>query len=336
VEDSIPPLIEHPMSSSTERPMPLPIELVLEVITCLLPPLDTTILSPFDDTTKTLLSFTLVCHETRRLASRYLAQHCVYLDSPERLYSLTADTSKTRYYPLITDCLLSPFGDNIDDAPLCASTADLLLSTCHTLRKLVIDVPLRTCYPEDDHGAVRSVLRAGFESLLSLEEFVSVRDELYLDVYEKEHAFVWAKWPKLKRMALWNPDCDETFWRHVAEHPSLNILILSNADSLGDTDPKVAYLAYTSRSLRVVLCAMRTPRWNMNEDEWPTDADWTRHDPEGKMKLIAHAFPRCPGPQTIESCQQLVRIAAQSGTLWNWSGDAITQPASRNLPGNVD
>ena len=44
--------------------------------------------------------------------------------------------------------------------------------------------------PEDDHDAVRSVLRAGFESLINLEEFVGVRDELCLDVDEMEHAFV--------------------------------------------------------------------------------------------------------------------------------------------------
>jgi hypothetical protein len=318
MEDSVLPLIEHSMSPSIETPMPLPLELVLNVITCLLLPCDT-MLNSFHDTTKTLLFFTLVCHETRRLASRYLAHSTAYTSALRDVSTLLLlILSKTRYYPLITTCSLPPFGDNIDDPPLCAYTADLLLSTCHTLRELVIDIPLRTCYPEDDHDAVRSVLRAGFESLINLGEFVGVRDELYLDVDEMEHASVWMKWPKLKRLALWNPDCDETFWRHIAEHPSLETLVLSNADSLDETNLKAAYFEHTSRPLRVVFCAMqRSFRWRVVHDDWPTDADWKRHDPEGRMKVLAHPFPWSPGSQTIGSCQQLVRIAAESGTLWD-------------------
>jgi hypothetical protein len=309
---------------SLEKPMSLPIELVLEVITGLLPPRDA-ILNSCDDITKTLLSFTLICHETRKLAVRYLARYCVHLDSPERLHSFLSDASRKRYMPLVTACSLAPFKDDIDDLPLCNHIGDLFSNTCYTLRKLVIDMPLRTCYPEDGHYVVRSVLREAFEVLVNLEEFVSTQDELYLDVTDMEHTYVWARWPKLKRMALWNPDANETFWRHVAEHPSLETLVLSNPDSLGYVDPKAAYFEYTNRPVWVLFCAVHV--WGITQEDIPDVENWKKYDPEGKMTLLFHNFPQCSIPFDLQPYPQLVRDAAEGGTLWDWEGDEIHQPA---------
>jgi hypothetical protein len=312
---------------SLEKPMPLPIELVLEVITGLLPPHDA-ILHSGNDITKTLLSFTLVCHETRKLAVRYLARHCVHLDSPERLHSFVSDASRKRYMPSVTACSLAPFGDDIDDLPLCTHIGDLFSNTCHTLRKLVIDIPLRTCYPEDGHHAIRSVLREGFESLVNLEEFVSIQDELYLDLTEMENTYVWARWPKLKRMALYNRDAHETFWRQIAEHPSLETLVLSAPDSLGYVDPKAAYFKYTNRPVWVLFCAVR--RWPITQEDIPGVENWKKCDPEGNMTLLVHKFPEVPRGFASDSGHHRVRDAAEDGTLWDWGGDEILQPAPSN------
>jgi hypothetical protein len=299
------------------EPMPLPIELVLEVITCLLPPRDA-ILKSSDDITKTLLAFTMVCHETRKLASRYLARYCVHLDSPERLHSFVSDTARKRYMPLVTACSLAPLTDDIEDLHLCVYIADLLSNTCHTLKWLVIDIPLRSYSSNHD---VQSLLGGAFEILVNLEEIVSVQDGFEFSVNAIDYTFVWTKWPKLKRMALYNPDCTETFWRHVAEHPSLDTLVLFDADEIDEVDPKVEYLKYTNRPLRVVFCAYHG--WDM-ADGFPTQEDWNEHDPEGKMAILGHSFPDFPAKCSDNSSQQLIRDAIESGTLWDWGSYEIT------------
>ncbi len=51
------------------KPMHLPLELVLIVITCSVPK-PGVLLRPSHPITQTLLSFTLVCHETRKVVRR--------------------------------------------------------------------------------------------------------------------------------------------------------------------------------------------------------------------------------------------------------------------------
>jgi hypothetical protein len=52
--------------------VPLPLELVLNVITCSLPAAPNAFLQTSDPTTKLLFVFPLVCQKTWRLANRYL------------------------------------------------------------------------------------------------------------------------------------------------------------------------------------------------------------------------------------------------------------------------
>jgi hypothetical protein len=90
----------------------------------------------------------------------------------------------------------------------------LILDLCKIvgpcLTRLVIDIPLRRLRPEDDTKHVRALLRAAFQELVALEEFVSTQDELSLDVTERDginsDEAVWPTWPNLKRLALYNVD----------------------------------------------------------------------------------------------------------------------------------
>ncbi|KAF2029017.1 hypothetical protein EK21DRAFT_44172, partial [Setomelanomma holmii] len=218
----------------------LPIELVLNVITCSLPS-PGVLLDPAHPTTQLLLTFTLVCQETRRVASKCLREHCVYLHSEKRLGRYLRAIPQQLALRNVATLTLAPFEEDIDDLPLCSWVRELLFFTCESLTKLVIDMPLRTCYPEDDHLAVRPVLRESFERLVNLVEFVSVQDELYLDVFDQEHACVWAHWPRLKRLSLYNVAADEQFWHRVAAHPCLDTLVLSVPDCLNEVDLKAEY-----------------------------------------------------------------------------------------------
>lgn len=109
-----------------------------------------------------------------------------------------------------------------------------------TLSRLVISLPLRSLYPEDDHTRVRPILRSAFELLENIEEFVSVQDELYLSTIEERpsrESLVWATfWPKLRRLSLYNPalEPDERIWGLIASLAGLETVVFVRADGLDD------------------------------------------------------------------------------------------------------
>ncbi|EOO02419.1 hypothetical protein UCRPA7_2030 [Phaeoacremonium minimum UCRPA7] len=204
---------------------------------------------------------------------------------------------------------------------------ELFYLVCGSLRRLVIDMPLRSLYPADDHLNVRKTLREGFSTLTKLEEFVSVRDELYLRVYEREwlieEAEVWTLWPALRRLALYNVDADEQFWGRVAGMPKLETLILTRADGMQETCIKSSYFAATQRPIDVLIVNVSTehpreiPRWA-----------WQDVDPQMKMQVMVYDVPTSfyGDEDYITLCQDWVKAAALRGTLWDWKG-YLLQPA---------
>jgi hypothetical protein len=312
--------------------MYLPIELVLNIITCAVPASPDVILNGEHPTTALLISFTLVCQETRRLANRYIRQHCVHLASPYSLRRFLHTILDQPQLKTITSLSLSPFLDDVGDMSLCTSVRDLLSYASETLCKLVIDIPLRAWFPEDDededeHKNVRKVLREGFEGLVNLEEFVSTQDELYLDLtyHDRERAVIWTHWPKLKRLALYNVAADADFWRNVACHPSLQTIVLSNPDCLMEDDPKAEYFKHNSRPLRVVMCRFFHNHPHLSPG-YLQSADWGKCDPNRRMTIVAHPLPEVDDPSEWHLRQRFVTVAAENSTLWDWDGEEITRP----------
>jgi hypothetical protein len=309
-----------------EKPMPLPLELVLNVITNSLPKYSNVILAPSHPITQTLLSFTLVCHETRRVANRYLREYCVYLSSEARLRAFLLEIPNRPEIRNINSLFLAPFcNQTIDDLPTASWVRELFSYTCLSLKRLIIDIPLRSLYPENDHLAVRTVLREGFERLENLEELVSVRDELFLSTthHHGNHADapVWTGWSKLRRLALYNVDADSDFWCRIAFAPALETVVLTRADNLRDSNIKKAFLKHADRRLKVLLI-------NVEEDQIRFShlprGNWDKVDPEKKVTIMTYNVP-CPFEEddAIESCQEHVRIGAEQGTIWEWEGEQI-------------
>ncbi|RAK78811.1 uncharacterized protein BO72DRAFT_526376 [Aspergillus fijiensis CBS 313.89] len=173
----------------------LPGELILQIIECLIPSASRKIQPPSDIVTQTLVSLTLACKLTHHPARRLLFQHCLYIDSRKRLDKLLG---RSRYFGESSDTTtsdqshlsppiqarslyLAPFPPNqLDDLHTVHQVDRLLSQVGPTLRKLVINIPLRYLYPEDDVQGLRAILRAAFSRLPALEDFCSVQDELYL------------------------------------------------------------------------------------------------------------------------------------------------------------
>ncbi|KAL1608387.1 hypothetical protein SLS60_003328 [Paraconiothyrium brasiliense] len=312
------------------KPMHLPLELVLNVITCSLPK-PNVLLRPAHPITQLLLQFTLVCHETRRVANRALREHCVYISSEARLCSLLLVIPSARPdLRQITALFLAPFSETIDDQPTATWIRELFNYTCTTLRRLIIDIPLRSVYPERDHLGVRNILREGFQRLEHLEEFVSVRDELFLDLHWHggEPAF-WTNWPKLRRLAIYNPASHPSFWRDVGKMSNLETLVMTRADGLRDYDIKTQYFRHCNRPLKVLLVNIDSQQMRFGNFR---RGKWDNADPKKRMTIMTYSIPLFMDDDPIEVCQDYVRIGAEHGTLWNWEGEIIQHPPRFSQP----
>jgi hypothetical protein len=303
------------------EPRHLPLELVLNIITCSLPPSDV-LLPPQHAVTKALLAWTLVCHETRRLANRYLRERCVYLDSSESLSAYLLAIKDEPELRGATALSLSPFKNTIDDLPISSWVRELFNYTCGTLRRLVIDMPLRSLYPEDDHLGVRRVLRDGFERLENLEEFVSTRDELYLEVTEDgRHPAVWSRWKKLRRLALYNVDMTFFFFRDLACLSLLETLVLSRSDGNDESlDDWAEYFELTDRPFKLLM--LGSERRRMIPDHLLSGRVKNRAEVID-VPMIRSVWLHHTIDFDIEECQKYVREHAENGTLWGLDGGTI-------------
>jgi hypothetical protein len=107
-----------------------------------------------------------------------------------------------------------------------------------SLTALIANIPLRTLWPEQDVWRVRPLLRRAFQALVNLEEFVSVRDELFLRTKPRRSLIrepsVWATcWPRLRRLSLYNVDCggpECRFWPKLNRLPFLEMVVLPRVD----------------------------------------------------------------------------------------------------------
>jgi hypothetical protein len=351
----------------------LPTELLLHTIDCLIPSKPPVAFPASHIVTRTLLKLCLVSKTIHYAAIRLLFAHCVYVDSPDRLRLLQQtlvdhhlerafgsriprqlpldrdlpdfnletrreNTSK----PFINSLFLAPFPDDTIDSP---EIAQLVLGLCttigHYLTRLVIDIPLRSLHPEDDPNNVRPFLQAAFQELVALEEFVSTRDELYLDVTkrDREHPAVWSTWPNLKRLALYNVDVSSMrFLRDIQQCRQLTHLVLTRADGLIErvfpsSPPLFPPLPLQmSHSIQRVLIVNFTedheysPAFSRRRSEdcflgkvWTATSDSQKH----KLQIVRIDVP-LPGfgdtHYEIEFCQEWVCEAAIQGTLWELPG----------------
>ncbi|KAF2638396.1 hypothetical protein P280DRAFT_405147 [Massarina eburnea CBS 473.64] len=309
----------HPNQNMELKSIPLPLELVLHVITCLLPKTGY-FLPRSHPVTKTLLSFTMVCFETYLLARRYLREYCAYICSPFHLGSilLSIPCSPGNQLRNIRSLYLAPFKTTIDDLPVALWMRELLFYTSSTLKRLVIDIPLGSVRAEEDRLDVRRVLRDGFARLNQLEEFVSVQDDLSLDlVWTSEKNFVWRQWPKLKRLALHDANLSRQFWNNIGESASLEMLVLVRPNSLRDTLGMVenSGLFSEGRSLRLLLVDAGNNAFpdiatsRRNEARCKKESQIVRHD-------LGFSFNDI---NAGKMCQEWVKARCVDNTLWSFN-----------------
>ncbi|KAE8139191.1 hypothetical protein BDV38DRAFT_291588 [Aspergillus pseudotamarii] len=271
--------------------------------------------------TQTLTSLTL----------RLLLNHCLYLDSDKRLDlvlpQLLTDDGNQKVDP--TGLFLAPFPDQLS------------LHICGNLRRLVIDVPLRYLYPDEDVQGLRKIIRASFVRLTQLEEFCSVRDEMYCDTVEDGiEPPVWSLWPRLKHLALYNQSVEwPAFLKALQQCPNLTHLVLTRPDSLTEPlDSGLEDLKWWSFLKRVVI--INTARdheieLEQREPDWPTSflgyllrlqhpdgaaSNILSQDTNPVLEYITVNIPPGREEDDIDLCQEFTHHHAVQGTLWSYPG----------------
>ncbi|KAL3436948.1 hypothetical protein BDV09DRAFT_183891 [Aspergillus tetrazonus] len=334
----------------------LPPELILFVIDCLLPSNPPVVFSPGHVITRTLLSLTLVCKLVSRAAKKLLLKHCLYINSAYRLNqllkkgTLSANNSRSSS----TRLFLSPFSaNNLNIPPLVHQINELSAIISASLISLIIDMPLRHLYPEDDVYQIRPILRTAFSRMVQLREFVSIRDELYLDTYtidlqaqeqgqeQKYEPAVWSLWPNLQRLALYNVAVDSSqFIEGLRRCSNLTHLMLVRPDGLTEDvspegiDPES--LPSLQRLTIVNTGSGFSHTLQVDEETWQRSfvarLEASRylglHDP-GDMgsrsdSVASYLSLRTPfgrDNDDISICQEWLLEHASSGALWQMADD---------------
>lgn len=238
-----------------------------------------------------------------------------------------------------------PMYSDLQNLSMIQDVREILFNLAPVLKTLVVDMPLRNLYREDDHYGIRKILREGFEALADIEEIVSVRDELYLDSTGGfEDPQVWIRWPKLKRMALYNVSADEELWKNMLLCPQLETAIFTRGDGVeydGDLiDMKRewsrAWAASTSGTLttnssqgrysgpEITIAFCNTAPELPNFDSYIRS--WHNMDPENKICVLTVPtdtiyFGQSPKDypweyDPIGVSQEWIRNRALTGSLW--------------------
>ncbi|KAK8212566.1 hypothetical protein IWZ01DRAFT_502497 [Phyllosticta capitalensis] len=322
----------------------VPPELLLSIIESIQP--TNVALPPTDITTHTIRSLTLVSRLTYPCAIRSLYSHCLWIDSSDRLrkllLSLQALSEPNRrqrsslpcveILPCLTGLFLAPFPQNtIDDWPTAQWTFELLSIMRQTLVRLVIDIPLRSLYPPDDHLSVRPRLRAAFEQLQRIEEFTSTRDELYLDTIEWYFAGpleppAWRGWSNLRRLALYNFDHHRPeFYDTLQNLPSLECIALTRAEwpAAASMWPRFAEKA-KQHDLKILSLDVEGGGWTItgltDSPHWRPALQSVKGclGQELQIHPISVSLPfYCKPGNALDFCQEWVRDRALRGDLWS-------------------
>jgi hypothetical protein len=161
-------------------------------------------------------------------------------------------------------------------------------------------------------------------ALENLEEFVSVRDELYLKTnLDNVEPPVWRRWKKLRRLALYNVDAHSSFWANVANMPELEVLVLTRADDLEEFNIKARYFQYTGSGKPLKVLLINTEQDQVRFSNLKRTG-WDKVDPQKKMTIMTYDVPSLYETEAPTGmCQDYVKAGALNGTLWDWEGEQI-------------
>ncbi|KAL6858169.1 hypothetical protein ACO1O0_005625 [Amphichorda felina] len=254
----------------------------------------------------------------------------------------------------------------LDNLTIAKAVHAILVKVAPTLKRLIIDMPLRSLYPGDDTRGVKPILRCAFEALVNMEEFVSIRDELFLSLSSNpsvEEPPVWeTAWPKLRHIALYNADLDteNTIWRSMAKQQHIELAVFTRPDGLINymdefLDVKDAWISAitetSGQSREEVLSGPRALTFVqldalLDQTDWSSLVrSWRGVDPGNRIRVKQGMLKDFVGETAInpepsyddnawdmagypDFCQRRVLQLAVEGALWDAAASGSYEPCT--------
>jgi hypothetical protein len=181
-----------------------------------------------------------------------------------------------------------------------------------------------------------------------LEEFCSVRDELYLSTKEgMQEPAIWSFWPRLQRLALYNVAIESSqFIDGLRQCINLTHLVLVRPDGLADEVPAELISSEFLPSLQRLMIVNTAEGFlhstHVDQTTWEEsfvgrlhalrsssgsgDADAGDSDSESGSvaSYLSLRIPFGRDEEDIEICQEWLSAQAVNGTLWGISDDQRT------------
>ncbi|KAM0430053.1 hypothetical protein ACHAPT_006059 [Fusarium lateritium] len=317
----------------------LPLELILQIVETSLPVKSpNAIVSVSTPEVQVLVAWSRVCRATYETATQLLRQHCVYLESHQRIQ---------RFWDCLSAAKTSNALTNLPPTIPLENTSSLYLGVCTpspeesatlgylirkvlfqlggSVRRLILELPSPRFAQENELDShLGQGLVDGLGALGNIEEFVTVGGLHTVDFWTN-HLGIWERWPRLRCLAGFQVDlAEQDLWHHVARARSLEHLVIARPRLLRiqqwnfkraigqhwrletGGDPKRA------RPISIVLADHEfTP-------SFIDDTDEGGNDPLGFISASKFAVPMS-GKQflrTDHACREWMMAAMKEGTLW--------------------
>lgn len=348
----------------------LPSEILAMIIGYIAPSDPREIIPASHESTKTLLKLAQTCKLFHHITMRHVLRHCVYIDSRSRIQSFVEYVTVSLSHPRndgrlqhIHQMYMRPFqsdsgserniyeeesgASTVLDSWTCSALVQVFKRLAGGLRRLVVDIPLRSLSTTDGTGETRILLHQGFKALDKLEEFTSINDELYLKIPNRPYTdsqqppesleCVWRHWPALRRLCLYNLDlpCGGPIWDHLRNHPKLEHLLLVRGEPSiveDETDIKEAWKCAKAPESDEEAGRQLSVTWWDSIEEQPNftkfAADWAEIDPKQRVRVMVVDTPNAMDP--IDMNKDVVRHYVLKGTLFELDAIGAEDGVTKN------
>lgn len=317
----------------------LPVELLEMIIEAVVPANGDFAIPTSNITTRTLHSCLTINRATFNRSLELLYCKCLYINSPRRLHALLQAYQPNSIALQLKleasrSMFLEPFsGDTIEESEVVPDLENLFDILGNHVRRMVIDMPLRSAYPDTRTGReLRVPLRNAFRKLMALEEFVTVRDELYLStIFPSNNEIeqpVWTRWPNLRHLALYNVDISHDLLLNIGRLRALKTLVLTRPDGMEDWERLRNSLSPETTIIVVNVWDDHQPaqrRWlrlAMDSYKWAVRSQIQASNDQDVACAQAVCVSRIDlnsglDARHIYDCQEWVKDEMLSGTLWS-------------------
>jgi hypothetical protein len=334
----------------------LPLELLLQILELSYPPGGPNLIADVtSDEAQQLVSWAKVCRATFEPATRFLRQHCVHLDTADRLskflQSLRASKNPiaTTLPPVVplTETSSIFIGLEKEDLQIIQNAAvvrDVFIELGASVRRLILDLAFRRMSNGRLNMSTNDVLSEGLAALTDLEDFVTSGglpalefwgfDREDLDGNVDGPVPLALRWPKLKRLGAFQVMLsDPGLWLNVAQSHTIEAFVVARPYLLriqhfnikqavsenwtveSGGDPSYA----RPLSIRLVNHEFSPPLLETT--------DWALHDPAGLVDISLFDVPIVAEgiKRTDYACREWLMEAAKEGNLWNWQRSNVAK-----------